>query len=64
MEDDRHEAVTDNRVSPDATAQSMAMEAAAHNEEVAAKAAIFLEEQTRLVRLQAADLEREDKVRH
>jgi tetratricopeptide (TPR) repeat protein len=62
--DDRHDEGGEKRVSPDATAQSMAMEVAAHNEKVAAKAETFLEEQTRLVRLQAADLEREDKVRH
>ncbi|HEY4116155.1 MAG TPA: hypothetical protein VGM17_19010 [Rhizomicrobium sp.] len=64
MPDERDDKSAENKISPDATAHSMAMEAAAHNEKVAAKAATFLEEQTRLVRLQAADLEREDKVRH
>ncbi len=47
-----------------AAALSLALNAATHDERVAARAAVFLEEQTRLTRLQAADLEREDTVRH
>jgi hypothetical protein len=62
MEDDRHEESADNSVY--AAAEALAIEAAAHNENVAAKAEVFLEEQTKLVRLQAADLERENTVRH
>ena len=66
MSDDLDDAGSDaeSQASADATALSLALNAAAHNEKVAAKAAIFLEEQTRLVRLQAMDLEREDSVRH
>jgi tetratricopeptide (TPR) repeat protein len=50
--------------STDAAALSLALNAAAHDKDVAARAAIFLDEQTRLVRLQAADLEKEDVLRH
>ena len=52
-------------------AVSLALSAAAQNERVAAKAEVFLEEQTRLAReqvelsrLQAEDLRREDRLRH
>ncbi len=54
----------DASTSTDAAALSLALNAAAHDGKVAAKAAIFLEEQTKLVRLQAADLEKEDALRH
>jgi hypothetical protein len=55
----------------DAAALGMALNEAQHNPAVAAEANAFLKEQTRLaheqlllVRLQAADLRREDKLRH
>jgi tetratricopeptide (TPR) repeat protein len=64
MDDDRHEETGENTVLADATALSLAMNAAAHTEKVATTAAAFLREQTRLVRLQAVDLERENRVRH
>ncbi len=64
MSEDRDEEHAGNPVPPDAMALSLALNAAAHSEKVAATAATFLEEQTRLVRLQAVDLEREDKIRH
>jgi len=63
----------ENPVGPDvdAAALGMALNEAQHNPAVAAEANAFLKEQTRLaheqlllVRLQAADLRREDKLRH
>src|SRR5215469_12415060 len=48
----------------DGVALSLALNAAAHDEAVAAKAARFLEEQTKLARLQAEDLRKEDAIRH
>jgi tetratricopeptide (TPR) repeat protein len=64
MADEHDDKAAGNAISTDAAAQSLAMEVAADNEKVAAKAEIFLEEQTKLVRLQAVDLERENTVRH
>jgi tetratricopeptide (TPR) repeat protein len=63
MADDDEEGL-ENRDSTDAVALSLAMNAAAHDEKVAARAAILLEEQTTLVRLQVADLRKEDAIRH
>ena len=54
----------DSGAATDAAALSLALNAAAHDSKVAAKAALFLDEQTKLVRLQAEDLRREDAVRH
>jgi tetratricopeptide (TPR) repeat protein len=48
----------------DAAALSLALNSAANDKTVAAKAAVFLDEQTKLVRLQAADLRKEDALRH
>src|SRR5215467_9290832 len=64
MSDDRDDEHVESPTLPDATALSLALNAAAHSENVATAAATFLEEQTKLVRLQAVDLEREDKIRH
>jgi tetratricopeptide (TPR) repeat protein len=63
MSDDDEEGL-ENRTSADTAALSLAMNAATHDEKVAARAAILLEEQTKLVRLQVADLRKEDSLRH
>ena len=63
MSDDEEEGL-ENRDTTDAVVLSLAMNAATHDENVAARAAILLEEQTKLVRLQVADLRKEDAIRH
>ena len=60
-DDDAHEL---SEAATDAAALSLALGAAAHDGKVAAKAAVFLDEQTKLVRLQAEDLRKEDVLRH
>jgi tetratricopeptide (TPR) repeat protein len=49
--------------STEAAALALALNAAAHDKDVASRAAKFLEEQTKLVRLQAEDLRDEDRLR-
>jgi len=63
MSDDEEEGL-ENRELTDTAALSLAMGAATHEKDVAARAAILLEEQTKLVRLQVADLRKEDALRH
>jgi tetratricopeptide (TPR) repeat protein len=63
MSDDDEDEGPEERELPDAAALSLAMNTASHDEKVAAKAAMLLEEQTRLVRLQAAELRKEDALR-
>ena len=63
MSDDDDESL-ENRDSADTAALSLAMNAATHDEKVSARAAILLEEQAKLVRLQVADLRKEDAIRH
>jgi len=63
FEDDAEERDADPAATR-ATALALALNAAAGDDRVARQAEIFLGEQTRLVRLQAADLEKEDTLRH
>ncbi len=62
--DDDAEEHAEDSASTRASALALALNAAAGDEKVARQAEIFLREQTRLVRLQAADLEKEDTLRH
>jgi tetratricopeptide (TPR) repeat protein len=64
MPDTPEDNAPDAAASTDAAALSLALNAAAHDGKVAARAAIFLDEQTKLVRLQAEDLRKEDVLRH
>ena len=62
FDDDDNGAEGERPAAPDASVLSLAMGAAASNPKVAEKAAALLEEQAKLVRLQAAELRQEDRL--
>ncbi len=64
FEGDDDDAGVEGQSATDAAALALALSSAAHDKTVAAKAAIFLDEQTKLVRLQAADLRKEGALHH